>query len=97
MAPTFPASWHPTAATVEAVKKKYDDLIFKGVHETDQAKRKPIYEEIQLDSEQDAVVIWMYQTTAMEPFQQWIKGFYYNPAYFEKAYTWIYALSKQAP
>ncbi len=78
-------------------KKKYDDLILKGVAETDQAKRKAIYEEIQLEAQKDAVVIWMYQPNWMDPFQEWVKGYYYNPAYFQNPYTWIYTFSKQAP
>jgi peptide/nickel transport system substrate-binding protein len=78
-------------------KTKYDDLIKQGVQETDQAKRAAIYQEIQLDSEQDAVVIWMYQQTWMVPMQLWMKDFYYNPAYYQQEYTWIYALAKEAP
>ncbi len=76
---------------------KYDALINQGVLETDPAKRKAIYEQIQLDAQKDAVVIWMYQQNWMDPFQTWIKGYYYNPAYPESRYTWIYALSKVAP
>jgi peptide/nickel transport system substrate-binding protein len=78
-------------------KTKYDALIIKGVQTTDQAERQKIYQEIQLDAEEDAVVIWMYQALDGEYFQEWIKGFYYNPAYFSPSYTWIYALSKVAP
>jgi peptide/nickel transport system substrate-binding protein len=78
-------------------KKKYDDLISQGVKEQDPEKRKAIYEQIQLAAEEDAVVIWMYQQNWMDPFQLSIQGYYYNPAYSESRYTWIYALSKVAP
>ena len=78
-------------------KKKYDDLILAGVRETDPAKRKPIYEQIQLEAQKDAVVIWMYQNNDMMTFQTWIKGYYHNSAYFQNPYTWLYALSKVAP
>jgi peptide/nickel transport system substrate-binding protein len=78
-------------------KKKYDELIIKGATLTDQEERRKIYEQIQLDAQEDAVVIWMYQNLNMVPLQSWIKGFYSNPAYFQDAWTWVYALSKEAP
>jgi peptide/nickel transport system substrate-binding protein len=78
-------------------KQKYDDLILKGVAEQDPEARKAIYEQIQLASQEDAVVIWVYQQNWMDPFQLWMDGYYYNPAYSESRYTWIYALSKVAP
>ena len=78
-------------------KKKYDELIIKGATTTDPEARRKIYEEIQLAAQEDAVVIWMYQQLDMHPFQKWIKGFYYNPAYNQPAWSWIYALSKEAP
>jgi peptide/nickel transport system substrate-binding protein len=78
-------------------KQKYDELILQGVAETDQEARRAIYEQIQLESQKDAVVIWMYQPNWMDPFQEWIKGYYYNPAYFQNPYTWIYTFSKVAP
>jgi peptide/nickel transport system substrate-binding protein len=78
-------------------KKKYDELIIKGATTTDQAERAKIYQEIQLDAEEDAVVIWMYQVLDSVYLQEWIKGYYYNPAYFQDSYTWVYALSKEAP
>jgi peptide/nickel transport system substrate-binding protein len=78
-------------------KQKYDDLILQGVKESDPEKRKAIYEQIQLASEEDAVVIWMYQRLEITPLQLWMKGFYFNPAYFQQGYTWIYEMSKEAP
>ena len=78
-------------------KKKYDALIIQGVQTVDQAARQKIYEQIQLDSEQDAVVLWAYQVLEFVDLQTWIKGFYYNPAYFNNPYTWVYALEKVAP
>ncbi len=59
--------------------------------------RTPIYEKIQTMSQEDAVNIWMYQAMEGYPFQTWIKGFYFNPAYGNPEYGWIYALSKVAP
>jgi peptide/nickel transport system substrate-binding protein len=77
-------------------KQKYDQLIFDGIKETDPEKRRLIYEQIQLEAQKDAPVIWMYQRINMVPLQLWMKGFYYNPAYSNEVYTWIYALSKEA-
>ena len=78
-------------------KQKYDQWIFDGIKETDPEKRRLIYEKIQLAAQEDAPVIWMYQRINMAPLQLWMKGFYYNPAYSQEAYSWIYALSKEAP
>jgi peptide/nickel transport system substrate-binding protein len=75
-------------------QQKYDDLIAKGASLATVEERRPVYEEIQLDAEQDAVVIWMYQPIGRSHFQKWIHGFYYNPAYYQAEYTYIYALSK---
>jgi peptide/nickel transport system substrate-binding protein len=76
---------------------KYDELIAKGVAETEPEARRAIYEEIQLAAQEDAVVIWMYQGLGRSHFQPWIQGFYYNPAYSQAEWSWMYALSKVAP
>jgi peptide/nickel transport system substrate-binding protein len=73
---------------------KYDALIEKAASLTTADERRPIYEEIQLDSEEDAVVIWLYQESARYHFQRWVKGWYFNPAYSSGAYSYVYALSK---
>jgi ABC-type transport system substrate-binding protein len=78
-------------------KQKYEAWIIEGVKETDPEKRTAIYEQIQLASQEDAVVIWAYQPTWMVPLQTWMKDFYFNPAYSAEAYSWIYALAKEAP
>ena len=77
--------------------QKYDELIAKGVATTDTEERRKIYEDIQLKAQEDAVVIWMYQALGRIHFQEWIQGFYYNPAYPAADHSWIYALSKVAP
>jgi peptide/nickel transport system substrate-binding protein len=76
---------------------KYDALILQGVTATDPAERTKIYEDIQLQAEEDAIVIWMYQVVDRYHFQKWIQGFYFNPAYSAAWYSWVYALSKVAP
>jgi peptide/nickel transport system substrate-binding protein len=81
----------------EEYAAKYDDLIIRGAQASDPAEREAIYQDIQLQAQEDAPVIWMYQQADMHPFQEWIKGWYFNPAYSQPEYSWIYALSKEAP
>ncbi|GAP22382.1 ABC transporter substrate-binding protein [Leptolinea tardivitalis] len=78
-------------------KKKYDDIIISGAKANGVEARTPIYESIQKMAQEDAVDIWMYQQMEGFPFQSWIKGFYFNPAYGNPEYGWIYSLSKVAP
>lgn len=75
--------------------QQFDELVLKGAAETDLEARRKIYQEIQLKAQEEAVVIWMYQNLDGMFFQQWIKGFYFNPAHQEPAYAWIYAMSKE--
>jgi peptide/nickel transport system substrate-binding protein len=81
----------------EDIATQFDDLITQGASLTDPAQRAPIYEEIQKKAEDDAVNIWMYQVLDRYHFQEWIKGFYFNPAYPNPPYSWIYAMQKVAP
>jgi peptide/nickel transport system substrate-binding protein len=81
----------------EEYAKKYDEWILSAATLTDQEERRKIYEQIQLASQEDAVVIWMYQSTWMVPMQLWMKDFYYNGAYSQPEYSWVYALAKEAP
>jgi peptide/nickel transport system substrate-binding protein len=76
---------------------QFHDLILQGVASSDPAVRTPIYEEIQLKAQEDAVNIWLYQELLRSTFQDWIKGYYFNPAYTAPEYAWIYALQKVAP
>ncbi|NPV85454.1 MAG: ABC transporter substrate-binding protein [Anaerolineae bacterium] len=76
-------------------KKEFDELIIKGANENDPEARRKIYEEIQLKAQEDAVNIWLYQVLDGLHYQTWVKGFYYNPAYGNAEYGWVYALSKE--
>lgn len=78
-------------------KTKYDQMILDGANANGVDARTPIYEQIQTMSQEDAVNVWMYQVMEGYPFQTWIKGFYFNPAYGNPEYGWIYSLSKVAP
>ncbi|MGB7873588.1 MAG: hypothetical protein WBL25_04335, partial [Anaerolineales bacterium] len=73
---------------------KYDALIGEAASLTTAEERRPVYEEIQLAAQEDAVVIWMYQASARYHFQRWVDGWYFNPAYSSGAYSYVYALSK---
>jgi peptide/nickel transport system substrate-binding protein len=72
----------------------FDALILEGASLTDPEERRPVYEEIQLKAQEDAVNIWMYQAVGRVHFQEWIHDFYYNPGYSSAENTWVYALSK---
>jgi peptide/nickel transport system substrate-binding protein len=72
----------------------FDALILEGASLTDPEERRPVYEEIQLKAQEDAVNIWMYQAVGRVHFQEWIHDFYYNPGYSSPENTWVYALSK---
>jgi ABC-type transport system substrate-binding protein len=76
---------------------EFDALIEEGASLTAVEDRRPIYEEIQLKAQEDAVVIWMYQAVGRVHLQPWIKNFYYNPAYSAAQHSYVYALSKAAP
>jgi peptide/nickel transport system substrate-binding protein len=81
----------------EDLGAEFDALIEEAASYTAVEDRRPIYEEIQLKAQEEAVVIWMYQEVDRVHLQPWIKGYYFNPAYSGSAYSWIYALDKEAP
>jgi peptide/nickel transport system substrate-binding protein len=76
---------------------EFDAMIEEAAALTTVEERRPIYEEIQLKAQEEAVVIWMYQPVGRYHLQESIKGFYFNPAYSGKTYSYVYALSKEAP
>jgi ABC-type transport system substrate-binding protein len=78
-------------------RSKYDEMINTAATMTNQDERRKIYEDIQLQAQQDAVVLWAYQGMDSMYFQEWMKGYYCNPAYSQHAYTRVYALSKERP
>jgi peptide/nickel transport system substrate-binding protein len=79
------------------IAAEFDALIVQGATLADPEERRPIYEEIQLKAQEEAVVIWLYQPIGRSHLQEWVKGFYFNPAYSQAEYTWVYALSKEMP
>jgi len=81
----------------EEMAAELDGMIVEGATYTTVEERRPVYEALQLTAQEEAINIWMYQQLARYHLQPWIKGFYYNPAYGQPPYSWIYALSKEAP
>ncbi len=77
----------------EEYATKYDTLIEEAASLTTAEERRPVYEEIQLAAQEDAVVIWMYQAVGRVHFQRWVQGWYNNPAY-SAVYSYVYAMSK---
>jgi peptide/nickel transport system substrate-binding protein len=78
----------------EELAVEYDALIERAASLVTLEERRPLYEQLQLKAQQDAVAIWLLQPLGYRHLQTWIKGFYYNPA---MAYDYVYALSKEAP
>jgi peptide/nickel transport system substrate-binding protein len=76
---------------------EFDAMIEEAASYADPALRLPIYEAIQLKAQEDAVMIWMYNALGRYHFSPWIEGWYFNPAYPGKAYSYIYAWDKVGP
>jgi len=76
---------------------EFDALINEAAALTTVEERRPIYEEIQLKSQEEAVMLWGYQTVEKLHFQDWIEGFYFNPGLPSAEYAYVYALEKVAP
>jgi peptide/nickel transport system substrate-binding protein len=81
----------------EDLASEFDSMIEEAASYTAVEKRRPIYEEIQLRAQEEAINIWLYQNVARHHFQTWIKDWYYNPAYSQGSYSYVYAWSKEAP
>ena len=79
----------------EDLAAEFDALIEEAASLVSVEERRPIYEEIQLKAQEEAVVIWIYQEIQRSHLQEWINGFYFNPAYCANTYSYVYALSKE--
>jgi peptide/nickel transport system substrate-binding protein len=73
---------------------EFDALVEEGAALTDPEERRAVYETIQLKAQEEATSIWLYQPVGRAHFQRWIHDYYYNPAYPNTTYSYIYALSK---
>jgi len=86
--------WSGTFNLPEDVATEYDALIERAASLTTLEERRPLYEQLQLKAQEDAVAIWLVQPVTYGHLQTWIKGFYYNPAV---PFDYVYAFSKEAP
>jgi peptide/nickel transport system substrate-binding protein len=78
-------------------RAEFDALVERGAALATPEERRPVYEEIQRKAQEEAVSIWAFQPIRRYHLQPWVKGFYYNPAYAQPGYSWVYALAKEAP
>jgi peptide/nickel transport system substrate-binding protein len=81
----------------EELAAEIDGLIAEAASSADPEVRRPVYEEIQLKAQEEALAIWAYQRLRRFHFSPWIEGWYFNPAYGNANYYYIYALDKVAP
>jgi len=81
----------------EPDRSMFDSLIEEAASYTDPEQRRPIYEDIQLKAQTEAVMIWLYQPLGRAHFSPWIQGFYYNAAYSSTTFSYVYALAKVGP
>lgn len=75
----------------EDITAKYQDLLNKGVSETDPAKRAEIYAQVNQMQYDDPSLILLATAQARRYEQRWVHGFYYNPIYSGQ---YFYILSK---
>ncbi len=78
----------------ETLAAEFDALVEEAAALTTAEERRPVYEAIQLKAQEEAPMIWLYQPVGRNHFQRWIGDYYYNPAYPNNTYSYIYALSK---
>jgi peptide/nickel transport system substrate-binding protein len=81
----------------EPLASEFDAMIEQAAALTSADERRPIYEELQLMAQEEAVMIWLYQPLARYHFSPSIQGWYYNAAYPTAAFSYIYALEKVGP
>jgi peptide/nickel transport system substrate-binding protein len=81
----------------EEIAAEFDGLIEQAASLTTADERRPVYEEIQLKAQEDAVVIWMYQAVGRTHLQEWVQDFYYNSGYSHQLYSYLYSWDKVAP
>jgi peptide/nickel transport system substrate-binding protein len=74
------------------IKAKFQEIITRGVVETDPTKRAAIYKEFNALAYDTASVIPLFVSTTHRYQQRWVVGWYYNPIY---SGTYWYPLSKK--
>ena len=76
---------------------EFDALIEQAASLTSADERRPVYEEIQLQAQEQAVMIWMYQPLVRMHFSPWMQGYYFNAAYPGLGLSYVYAYDKVGP
>ena len=76
---------------------EFDAMIGEAAALTEVDDRRPIYEELQLKAQEEAVMLFAYQRTDRFHYQRWIDGWYFNAALSSPQYAYIYAMTKEAP
>jgi ABC-type transport system substrate-binding protein len=69
-------------------------LIEEAIVSTDHERRQEIYDELAQIYYDDCPGILLVQPTGNRYFQDWVKGFYFNPAN-PANYGWVYDMSKE--
>jgi len=81
----------------DPLKSELDALIDEAASYSDPELRRPIYEEIQTIAQEEAVMIWLYQTVGRTHLSPYMQGWYNNAAYSSTVLSYVYALDKVAP
>ena len=76
---------------------EFDAMINEAAALTEVDDRRPIYEELQLKAQEEAVILFGYQLVERYHYQRWIEGMYFNAALSSPEYAYVYAMSKVAP
>lgn len=75
------------------LQPQLDELIGNAVNATDPKEREKYYYDIQKFVYDNAIHLFLAQGLTRRYFQDWVKGFYYNPSYSFDA-GWFYQYSK---
>lgn len=75
----------------EDLQAQFDELVERCVTLVDVEEARACYEQIQTLAHENAIDIFLTQPIGRHYQQLWVKGWYYNPAYFG---IWFYPLSK---
>ena len=78
----------------ETLAAEFDALVEEAAALTAADERRVVYEELQLKAQEDAPMIWLYQPVGRAHLQRWMKDYYFNPAYSNQFWSYIYAWSK---
>lgn len=81
------------AGVPKALQPQLDEMIDKAVSATNPDERAKLYGDIQKFTYDNAIHIFLAQGLTRRYFQDWVKGYYYNPSYSSDS-GWYYQYSK---